>query len=393
MVAVMDSSTLCTFKLPYSESAHTFRTIAGYFSATRADLGSPTLGDDFTLSSRRNRLILKHSAQHRPPRVQCGLSHIGFGEIGRANITDVNLSILSHYFSRDNVEKMFALIGYLCRHSAGASLLAAFLEKGEFLFRRLVIARVFNLLASGEGSQRIKSKVYSDAVSFTFLSFGQFNLDIHIPAATAIGRKLKRLWRGVLRNATRQPEAIVAAHNRQLAAFKLGGALEIGEGNPIEVALLAAKSRRLWKTGVASVSKLAANGINRVGVQPNLFGDATAKIGKVKGGWAPNGAASFPAAMGFFVRLTTKVPHEIDSAGLRSQRPFCGRRTIFNSVAVCEKQSTGLRSVSAELWSRGRRALARLTASSYLYTNPHNSTRGSAFLPAMNDGVSSANFR
>jgi hypothetical protein len=387
----MHDTTFLTTPLSYSQACDTFRAAAR--TARRTGCGTVSFTDDFNNCPSRHRFIQEHRSKHRPASIVNGLSHFRFAELGRTYVAYDDSIMFSDKPCRGYMKEVFALVGDLCRQSAGAGLLASALEYSKLLLSLTVKRWHFNFVAVADAGERLESKVYAYLRdNLTLLGLRHLNLDIYIPPATAVGGKLKGLGYSIIGDVSGEPKAIAAAHNRQPAAFHLGGALEVGEWNPIKAALLAAETRSLWEACLPGVCKFAANSVNRVGMDTKFLGNASAQFGKVERRRTFNVAASLPASVGFPVYLTAEIPHKVYRTSLRSQRPPGGRRAIFNSVAICEKHRSGRRTVSAVFRSRGREVLAHLTASSSVTQNLTKRNQRMRFLLALKGAVSSGIF-
>lgn len=366
-IPVDKRTAVITMPGPYSKTCDTFRPrAAAQRTAARTGLGSHTFVDDSHRAACRDRLIRQHVAQHRPTGVVNGLRHSRLRQFGRADISDVNFCVVTNDARRRNMQEMLALIGDLRRQRASANLLSTLLEQCVLRLALAIECRRLDSFSVRENSERLQAEVDADRCAFALVRLRQFDLDIHIPAPARIGRELPRLRLAVLRDRPRLPQAIGAAENSKPARVEFRRAFEVRERNEIEVALEASEARRLGEAGVARIGELAADGINRIGMQPQFLGDATAEIGEVKGARALDVPAGFPARGGFAVDLAEIIPDEIHSPRLPSQGVASSGRGVFDAKAVGDNQGVGRLSVVADRRSRTRGSLARSAGSPFV---------------------------
>lgn len=108
--------------MSYSKRAHTFRTAGGDFPAARARLGSPSFVGFKEHGPVPTGFVTELRPQHTPARIQDGLRHLGFCELGRADIAYDDQGVFAGYPRRRLVKLMFARVGDLGMDRADAAL-------------------------------------------------------------------------------------------------------------------------------------------------------------------------------------------------------------------------------------------------------------------------------
>ena len=320
----------------YSKRTQPFRAASGYTPASRARLGTVTLGYDAHHAACRNRLIRQHAAKHRPAGVVNGFCHPCPGQFSRAYVSNVNLPVMPHEPVRHDVEEMLSPIGNLCRQRPGADLLTPPLKYAELLVFLPVEPRCSDLKAVGQGNQGFQAEINTEPRRVALLRFRQLDLDVDVPTTTGVGRELPGLRLAVIRDLPRQPKVIAASKDRQLAAFELGGTFEIGERDKVQVILEGSQARRSREAGVSGIAELAAHGIDRVGVNAEVFGDATAEVGEVERAGALDRRTCFPPSLGLPIDLAAVIPEEINRSRLRAERSACRFGGVFDAISVGE---------------------------------------------------------
>lgn len=94
--------------MSYSKRAHTFRTTVGNTPAARARLGSPSFIDFNKSRPVPSGFVSELRFQHSPACIQDGLRHLGFDELGGADISDDDQGVLAGNPRCRLVKVMFA---------------------------------------------------------------------------------------------------------------------------------------------------------------------------------------------------------------------------------------------------------------------------------------------
>ena len=350
--------------MPNSKTCDTFR--ADDCTAIRASLGTPAFGNDFAFAAKRYRFVRQHIAERRPARIRHGFRHVGLHQLFGVHVSNENLREAASDVRRRDVQEMLAPVGDLRRQGAGANRLAALLKQGEISFLGAVVPLRGDLFAGRKRREVFQPKVNAYRLAYALVGFGEFNLNIDVPATARVGRKFPRLRLAALGDRPRLPEAVCAAEHGQLAAVELGRAGKVGERHEIETALVGSKARRLGKAGVAGVSELATDGVNRIGVDSEFFRDAATQIGEVESRGALAGRSGLVAPMRLAVCLATEIPDEIDGASLTPKGVARSAGCVLDAVSKCQDQGAGRSSVDADTRSRARGALTRSAGSLFV---------------------------
>lgn len=329
----MHDTAVLTRPLSYSQACDTFRAAAR--TARRTGCGTVSFGDDFARCSCRNRLILEHRSQHGPAGVVNGLRHPRFAQLGRADISDNDPVVSLHQLGGDLVQEILSLVGDLRRNGAGTSLLLAALVQRKLSFGAPVKSRNLDLVAVGQCGERLQPKVDAD-FRLDGARFGRIHLDldVDVPPASCIGGEVPRLRLPALWNGAGHPQMVMPLEHRNLVTVQFGWTREIGKRYPIKVLFERAKAWRFRERCVTRIRKLLANRVNRIRVDTQFFGDASAEVDQIKRGRSPCTGASFPSRGGFAIDLAAVVPKEIDRARLRSERPTCRISAISDAISV-----------------------------------------------------------
>jgi hypothetical protein len=129
---------------------------------------------------------------------------------------------------------------------------------------------------------------------------------------------------------------VIAAEDGQFTAFEFRDRepLEIGERHKVQVLFERPVSRCFWEAGVTGVNEFPAGCVNRIGVDAESFGYASAKPRQFGIRWAPDGHAGLPALLRLTVNLTAVIPDEINRARLTSQSAANRTGCILDAVSV-----------------------------------------------------------
>lgn len=331
------------------------------------------LGYDFAFPAKRHRFVRQEVAQRRPTSIVNGLRHSRLCQFGWADVSDVNFGVVVRNLRRGNMQEMFALVGDFRRQRAGADLLAALLKKGELGLALTIEGWRHDRRPGRENSERLQPEVYANGSAFALLRFRRFDLDIHIPASTRIGREFPGLRFSILRDRARLPDPIGSSEDGQPARIELCRPLEVRERDEIKIALEVPESRRLGKTGATGVRELSADSIDCIGMQAKFFGGAATKFLQIECRWSLDAAACLPSGMCVAINLAAVIPNEINGSRLSPQGIAGAVGCVFDAKSEGEYQEAGRLSVSADLRSRTRRSLARAAGSPFVPPDLGNS--------------------
>ena len=178
-----------------AKPANTFRFCdAAHRAAARTGLGSPAFGDDFAFAAKRNRFVRQHLAEHRPARVRTDFAILVLLELGGVHVANENLRIVASDLRRRHMQEMLSPVGDFRRQGAGARPSGRALKQGQISFRRRGRRRGVSILVPSLSVARLSAEVDADgAVAFAAFEVGQFDLNIDVPSAARVGRKLPRL--------------------------------------------------------------------------------------------------------------------------------------------------------------------------------------------------------
>ena len=380
------------FANPYSYTQPFLTLWATASTARRTGYGTESFIDDAAPRSCRNRLVLKHVAEHRPAGIGHRLGHLGFLEFRRANVANNDGPVLPCNSGAFDMQKVAALPGDLALQPPRSALLLSPLEQRQLLLRRPEELRRFNLGSVAQGDQGLQAEVDTNRWTILPLSIRQLDLDIDEPMSLAVAGDVPGLRGAVLGNFSGQPQSVGSSEERQGVAIEFGRALEVGERYPVKIALGRPEARRLGETRSSAVGELRADRVNRVGVNAQFLGHTTAEIGEIESGRTLGIHAGTPAFGCQTIGFCTEVPDEIAGSGLRAKRTAHGLVGIFDPPAVREYHAMGRLSGSTETRSRDRGALPTSPVPTNL---PHfcSNSKGARFLPGLKAEVSARNIR
>lgn len=356
-IAIMRRAAVQTFPMPHSKRAHTFRTAGGDDPAARARLGSPSFVDDPDINSMRNRFILEKLSEHRPTGVVNRLRHFRFGKPRRVHIADNNYAVFFDKTRRFDMQEMSSLPRDLGLKITSAALLLAPLIERQFFLGASVKSGVFDLVPIAQRGQRLEPEINAHGMPLPPVALWNLDLDIDVPFATTVGGHVPGLRDCDLRDRPGKPKSVRPAQHLQRVAIETRWPVEIGEWNPVEVALVGSEARRLGKRCIARSGELAADCVNGIGVNAEFFCAAPAQIGKIECGRSAHAPTCTPAALGLAINLATVIPNEVDRARLTAQLPARRCASVSNPVAMRDNHFLGRCSVRADWRSRARRGV------------------------------------
>ena len=300
--------------MSYSKRAHTLRTAVGYFPAARARLGGPSFVCLNVNSSVPTGFVAELRTQHPPTRVQDGLCHLGFCELGGTDIADDDQGVFADNPRRRLVKLVFARTGDLGVDRADTALVSCALCNGKRGLVFAVVAQSGNGRSIAQRGERLKTKIDANAPVAGRQIVRDLALENDEPSPARILGKASGLE--AFRKIAGFPEPEPAFEVSHLGAIDLHRALD--KRHPPEGALGAetgAEARTL-ALGVTRRGELAADSLNGVRVQPEQRTTAGAELDQIVGARPLGDTASFPTRFGLALSGDAEVPNLIGRIGV-----------------------------------------------------------------------------
>ena len=332
--------------MPYSKRAHTFRTADGNAPAARARLGSEPFVNFKEHSVVPSGFVRKMCLQHRPARVEDGLCHLRFRELGRAGVADRDKLIVADEFGRPLVKVMPSRIGDLGVDGADAALVTGALSDRKSGFVLPIVAKGRNARAVATCGERFQSKINADLSVSSGENVGNLALEADIPAATSVLDKTASFERAL--DIARLPKVELAFEVGDVRTVNFHGARN--KRHPSKGALWA-KARAPAKMPAICVALggvFAADGLDGIGVQAEVSAAAGAEFNQVECGRPFSNAASFPPALSLTLDLVAVVPDLIARDGVASE--MLADRRVFDPVLVSQNHSVYI----VGLWTKSK---------------------------------------
>ena len=293
----------------YSKRAHTFRTAVGDFPAARARSGSPSFVGFDVNSPVPAGFVAELRTQHAPTRVQDGLRHLGFRELGRADIADDDQGVFADKPRRRLVKLVFARVGDLGVDRANAAFVSCPLRNGKRGLVLAIVAKCRDGRAIAQRGERLKPEIDANAPVAGRQIVRDLALENDEPSPARILGKAPGL--DALGKVAGFPEPEPALEISHLRAVDLDGARD--KRHPAERALRseAGPEARTSSLGVTRCGELAADRLHGVRMHPEQRAAAGAEFDQVEGAWPFDDAARFPAGFGLALSGDTEVPNLI----------------------------------------------------------------------------------
>jgi hypothetical protein len=383
-ITIMDRAAVAAFPAPHSKRAHTFRTAGGNGPAARARLGSVSLVslDIHRLPS--GSLVPQHVPERGPARIQNGFRHSGFSEPSRVHIADDDQRVFPRHLRAGDVEMMFPRVGDLRRYRACALLVSGALCLAEGAFVLAIVTERRDCLPVAARRQGLQPKIDTDLAIPGRKIVGDLTLKGDIPSSASVlneGAGLESAF-----DLSRLPEIEPALEVDGGVTVDLHCARD--ERYPAERTLCpeAGAKARASAVKVSRCGKLAADGLNGIGMQSEIGGASGAEFDQVEGGRPADAHATLAPPLGLALRGNTEVPDLIAGDGVASE--VLASDGILDAVSKCENAHFGsvlLLSGPIKSASLDCRPVARSRFVSLQIPNINQRTR---FLPGLNAGVS-----
>ena len=331
----MRATTARASPVPYSERAHTFRTAVGDFPAARARSGSPSLVGLNVNSPVPAGFVAELRTQHSPARIQDGLRHLGFRELGRADIADDDQGVFADKPRRRLVKLMFARISDLGVDRADAAFVSGPLRNGKRGLVFAIVAKRRDGRAVAHRGERLKPQVDANAAGTGRQIVRDFALENDIPSPPRVLREAAG-FEAIKRDFASMPEPESALKVGHLRPGNLHGARN--KRHPSERTLWteAGAEARAALMQIARRGELAADRLDSIRVQPEQRTAARAELYQVVSAWPTDRQASLPAPLGFALRGNAEVPNLVTGAGMPG-KVLAGCR-ILDTVFIADDQ-------------------------------------------------------
>jgi len=317
--------------VPYSKRAHTFRTAVGDFPAARARSGSPSFVGLNVNSPVPAGFVAELRTQHSPARIQDGLRHLGFRELGGADIADDDQGVFADKPRRRLVKLVFARVGDLGVDRTDAALVTGPLRNGKRGLVLAIVPKRRDGRAIAQRGERLKPEIDADAAIAGRQIVRDLALENDEPSPARILGKAPSL--DALGKVAGFPEPEPALEIGQLRPVDLHRARD--KRHPAEGALgaEAGAEARTLALGVTRRGELAADGLNGVRVQPEQRTTAGAELDQVKGARPFDDAACFPAGFSLALSGDAEVPNLIGRVGVPGKvfASGCVLDTVFET--------------------------------------------------------------
>ena len=393
----MDSTAITAPPFSYSNTCDTFRPRIGQAAATRTGLGGKRFIHFFIPCAIRNRLVRKHLFEGMPASVKDAFCHAGFGKFRGRHIADHDVIKVTHDLRGSLVQKIGSAVGNLRVNIGDLLFLSGPLGDGKPIFKVSVMARVLDLLPSGQRGKIGQAKINAYAAHrISDFSISHFDNDIQKPVAAPILRKACSVldlafWQvSGMEHAERisgKPESIAVA--LQITAFKR---------NPSERTLAAIT--KIWPVELlARLGVLLADGIDRAGVDAKFLAAARSQDIQIK----PSRPALAPLER-VFLRVVAEIPDEVNRPRLLVQQAVQGLHAVavnlnhfwrFRYASMARRMCSATESpvfsdkaLSAAITPSGRNKCVRFMHTLYLYLNPVQDIACAPFLPGLKAEVS-----
>jgi hypothetical protein len=331
----MRRSAIGTSPVSYSKRVHTFRTAGGNTSAARTCLGSPSFVSFNVASVVPSGLIRKLATEHRPACVEDGLRHPRLRKPSGVHIADNDQFVLPDNSCGLFVKVVAPRVGDLGVDRLDAGVIVGALRDCKSSFVSPIMLQCWNRRTVSASRQRLQPEINADlAVAGRKIVF-DLALESDVPAPTRILRETTGA--DVAADVARLPEVERALEIGDDASVHLNGARD--KWDPSEGALWppASAKTRMALLGVPRDRELTTDGGHSVGVQSQLFSDASAKLDQVESGRPTTDASRFPAGFGLTLDLAAVIPNLIARPSVAVQ--VLARRPVLDTVFEREQHA------------------------------------------------------
>jgi hypothetical protein len=207
-----------------------------------------------------------------------GLRHPCLGPLLRAHVSDVDLPVMQHETVRHHVEEMPTPVGDFRRQHHCADRLPAPLKHAELFLLLPAESWRCDLESVGQSNHAVQAEIDAEGGRVGLFGLRQFDLDVDVLTPAGVG-------------------------------------------------------------GASRASTNFRQGVNRVGVDAEIFGYASAKLRQLGIRWAPDGHAGLPAFLRLTVNLAAIIPDEINRSCLTSQSAANRTACILDAVSAGKSHS------------------------------------------------------
>jgi len=319
----------------YSKTCDTSRPRIGQCAAIRTGLGGESFVHFHIPRAMPHGLVRQHSTEGRPARIKYGLCQAGLGKSAGVDIANSNMVKGPCNLRRPLVQKVPPTT---CRvgldHLDPAPLMRP-LCHCQRRFDFSIEARRRNATIIRQYRKLLQAQVDTNTVvEFTYWWVRYLDDDIEVPIAPAILRKTRPVFDFSLWQRTRIEHAEGMARKAERIAFAMQGpALK---GHPTK-GLPATVSQIRSPVLCTGFGKLFADGVDRSGMQPELFAAPSRQLVQVE----PRQPRA-PETQGILLPVVAVIPNEVHLASLLFQEPAQG----FHTVTVNRKHTVILYSKS-----------------------------------------------
>lgn len=298
--------------MPYSKSCDTFR--AADCAAVGTGLGSESFVGLNISSPVPAGLVAELIAQHRPTRVEYGLGHLGFRELGRADVADDDNSIFASDLRGPLVKMVAPRVGDLGVDRADAALVPGPLRSGKRGLVLAIVAERRDRSPVAARRERLKPEVDADFAVAGRQTAGNLALEADVPAPARILYEAASLELAI--DFARLPEVELALEVDDVRAVDLHGARN--ERHPAKSALRAAAGTptKVSAIGVTLGGVLPADRLNGVGVKSDISAATGAEFDQIECARPLGDATGFPASLGLALDAVAIVPDVVHRASV-----------------------------------------------------------------------------
>lgn len=329
--------------MPHSKTCDTFR--ASDASAVGTGLGSPSFVGFNISRSVPAGFIAELIAQHRPTRVQNGLRHSGFHELGRADIADDDQFFLTSKLRAPLMQVMLSGVRDFGVDRADALLVPSALSNSKCRFIAPIMLERGNNSAIRTCGDGLEPEVNADGASAGWKFVFDFALEANVPATSGILDEASCFQFPF--DLAGFPEVEFTPEIDDVWAIKLDGSGN--KRHPTEGAFCSAAPApaKVSALGISASCIFSADGLHSIGVQPEFSSGAGAQFDQIESGWPPYGLPGASSALGFALGLVAIIPDEIDSASMPDQMLF--RRRVLDAEFECDDAHRGSQAANISL--------------------------------------------
>lgn len=379
----MRRTTLRTIPHSYSETFQASR--PADCIAVRTGLGTKSFVSFDIHRLPSGSLVPQHRPERGPASIQNGFRHSGFCKPRRVHIADDDQTILVSQSLAGDVEEVLSPVGDLGVDRTGTFLISGALGAGETFLLCTIEAGSFYPGPVAHGGECLEAKVNTNlAIAAREVVFN-LALEGDVPAATSVLNECTGLERTV--DSTRLPEAESSLEVYNGVIINAHGTGDEWHPTQRPLGTKAGTKARATAMRITRCGKLAADGLNGIGVQAE-FGCATGtELDQIEGGRPSDGQSHLAATLGLSLRGNAEVPDLIASDCVPVEMlPDDG---ILDTEFVCDDAHFG-----SALLPSGRIKSASSGASpsarSFFVPSQNINSKRSALLSGLKSGVSRA---